>query len=268
VIPLVVKPIGGAEYRTLDISSISVTDGKGNRVPAKYDAGGNSVTLTIGDPSVLVTGKSFYVVRYTLWGLTTANLVSDQADFDVTGGGWDAPIMNMRAEFVFPRTVDPKEIRSSCARVDEFKRVSPCGADAILIATSTEGNMTRFLATSTGPHTSFVVQSIFPKGAILYKDARKAVTLARGTGVGAIVKWWERPFLDIFIAFPFGLFFLLLGMHLERGRRDMVKYRKSYLLSGVALVALSFFLYDHNLAALLSGLVLLSYAAFLSLRKG
>ena len=262
VIPLSLRPIGGVEYNTLDISSIAVTDGRGNRITTKYDKGGNSIKLTIGEPDTIISGPQLYVIRYTLTGGTHANLVTDQFDWDVTGGDWQVPIEKLRAELIFPDTVLASKIVAKCIALTDDGRSTECGQDAIT-ATSTKSSYSlRYQTTGIGIHTHFLIQASFPKGAIIYKTTRSAfeqnAMKIRGAGV---VKWWQLPFIDFSLIIPFIVFFAMLSLWVadEKRRRKLGAKEQSFLITGGLFVIISFFIARFNLALLASGLVILLF---------
>lgn len=261
VIPLSFKPIGRVEYSTLDISSIIVTDGHGNKIQTSYDKGGNSITLTIGEPSLTVTGPQLYVVHYTLWGAVSPNLVNDEFDWDSIGSDWQVPIEKLRTEVVFPSTIASSSINSQCSFIYDSGKSENCNKSQIT-ATSSRGSVVmRFEATSTPAHTHFLVHSVFPKGAIVYRHSNtRSGGMFSGNTQKGVVKWWEQSFLDFTLVIPFIVFFSMLSIHLNRKlkvkKEQRVSLSQSYILTGVALIGMSFFVAGFNLAILLSGITI------------
>jgi hypothetical protein len=77
-IPLIYTPAGATESTRIEISSISVSDGKGTLRQTDYEGSGNVVKLRIGDADTTVTGPQLYVIRYTVWGGLLQHLGSDE----------------------------------------------------------------------------------------------------------------------------------------------------------------------------------------------
>ena len=68
-IPLLYQSAGDEFSHNVEITSISITDGRHHTIPAQYDqeGSGNVAVLKIGDAETLLTGTQLYVIRYTLW---------------------------------------------------------------------------------------------------------------------------------------------------------------------------------------------------------
>lgn len=260
-IPLSILGLGKTEYTSLDISGITVTDAYGKRLQAKYDKGGNVVVLTIGDADVFVTGPQLYVIRYTLANAVSANLTTDEFNWDVFGTDWQAVIERTRAEIVFPKEIPPSKITSRCAFISDNSKKTDCAASAISATTTVRGYTIRFEATSTPMHTRFMIQSAFPKGAVVYRaDAQKSSSRANAA---RLVEWWKQPFIDFSLVIPFILFFTLLTLRMNSQMRTAYGAhvtRNNFLLTALALVGISFFVHSLNLALLLSGVILLIFA--------
>ncbi len=260
VIPLAIRALGKTEYTSVDISNIAVTDGKGNSLLSKYEKGGNIAKLTIGDANVTISGPQLYVIRYTLRGAVTPNLLTDQFDWDVLGTDWQAGIERTRAEIVFPKEVIIGKVPPRCAFVLDDGKTSECAGFAISAITTTLGYTLRYEASSTPPHTRFLIQAVFQKGGVVYGgiDSTNANTFSKAP-MGGIVRWWSRPLIDFSLAIPFVVFFILLSLALGDTKTIVTTLhdrRRNYALAGIALFTISFFLPLYNLATLLSALVI------------
>ena len=247
-----------------ELSSISVTDGRGVPRQASYDQGGNMVTLKIGDYDKLVSGSQLYVVRYTLWGAFTPTLLRDRFFWDITGHEWKVPIDRVRADIVLPAPVDPASLSFSCVSGDR-ESTAPCTASGVqTFATSGKATMIRFEEGQLGRFQGLMVKVELPKGIVLYAPEKpKAPTEAPRSS--SIVKWWQRPFIDIALAFPFFVFAGLYSFFLsQKGKSVSERARRSlwetYLVAGLSLVGFSFFAPLWNLGICLSGLVIFCFA--------
>jgi hypothetical protein len=260
-IPLSVRALGKTDYSSLDIASILVTDGHGKRYDVAYDKGGNVVTLKIGDKAETVTGPQLYVIRYTLFGAVTPNLISDQFDWDVLGADWNAPIGRTRAEILFPNETVTSKIAARCGFITNEGKSEECESGAVYATTTEIGYAIRYEATDTPPHTRFLIQAVFPKGAIIYKKASDTHSDSALRERG-IVRWWNRPFIDLSLVVPFLVFFALLSVRLGQGNTPKTKryvMRKHYLLTALALGIISFFIPEYNLATLCTALVICGF---------
>ena len=272
-IPLIYIPTGSDYETRMDISSISVTDGHGNLRPTSYDKGGNSISLKIGDPDTLVTGQQFYVVHYTVWGALNPALTKDMLYWNATGNSWQVPIDHARVEVVLPNTLKLNNISLNCY---VGYHTDPCDA------TSTEGLATGTVRMLRFEHHNLVKQEAFrvkveiPKGIILFTQVPGEQKKNYANG-GGIVKWWQKPYIDLSLSFPFfvfaGMFSLWWG---ERGGAKkktrtskkksreadelFASLRSTYVIAGIVLMGISFYIPAFNLGILGSGIVIFCFA--------
>lgn len=259
-IPLSILGLGKTEYSSMDISNISVTDVHGKRLQVKYEKGGNVVVLTIGDADILITGPQLYIIRYTLTNAISANLTSDQLDWDVFGTDWQANIERARAEIVFPKEITPAKISSRCAFISDNGKKTECAGSAIYSTTTVRGFTIRYEATDTPMHTRFMIQASFPKGAIVYKG--EALKNGEVANPSKLVQWWKQPFIDFSLVIPFLLFFALLTLRMNtqiNSKYETRTTRVNFLLTASALIGISFYVHSMNLALLLSGIIFLLF---------
>lgn len=257
-IPLSIRPLGKVEYASLDISSIAVTDGRGNRLQAQYDKGGNSITLTIGDPDKTITGPQLFVIHYVLKGAVVANLANDEFNWDSIGNNWQVTIDRLRTEILFPVDIPMEKISSHCSLTYDNGKSSSCSKNIVSSSSTPKGALIRFEATSTPPHTQFLVQSTFPKGSIVYRSQRDNNMQITKSQKG-IVKWWNQPFIDLSLIVPFIIFFSMLTLrigHTQVYSSSFITASQSYILTGIALILFSFYISGYNLATLLSGVII------------
>ncbi len=282
-IPLVYKPVGSDYESKMEISSISVTDGHGNLRPTSYDQGGNSVSLKIGDPDTLVTGSQFYVVRYTIWGAITSGLTNDSLYWNATGNSWGVPIDHARIDVVLPTPLRLSRIAFSC--YIGF-HTDPCDATSTQMAASGTAtgtvSMVRFDHHILIKGEAFRASVSIPKGIILYMQApgQPKKTYAAGSG---IVKWWQKPFIDLSLSFPFfvfaGMYSLWLGRNQSKTKKGWVNKkdrknkelfannRTTYFIAGTVLIFLSFYIPVWNIGILGSGLIIFCFGFLYGSKK-
>ncbi len=279
VIPLVYKPVGSDYESKMEISSISVTDGHGNLKPTSYDKGGNAVSLKIGDPDELVTGEQFYVLRYTIWGAISAGLTSDTLYWNATGNSWRAPIDRARIDVVLPQPLRLSRISFNCY---VGFHTDPCDATSTQMTAIGTVNMVRFDHHILIKGEAFRARVEIPKGIILYTQApgQEKKTYTAGSG---IVKWWQKPFIDLSLSFPFfvfaGMYSLWFGQNDKKKKKGWVNKKNSsnkelfansratYFIAGMVLMFLSFYITAWNIGILGSGLVIFCFGFLYGNRK-
>ena len=278
-IPLVYKPVGSDYESKMEISSISVTDGHGNLRPTSYDKGGNSVSLKIGDPDTLVTGIQFYVVRYTIWGAITSGLTNDTLYWNATGNSWGVPIDRARVDVVLPTPLRLSRISFNCY---VGFHTDPCEATSTQMTATGTVSMVRFDHHILIKGEAFRAMVAIPKGIILFTQApgQQKKTYASGSG---IIKWWQKPFIDLSLSFPFfvfaGMYSLWWGYNENKKKKGWVNkknisskepfasLRATYFLAGIVLIFLSFYVPAWNIGVLGSGLVICCFGFLYSNRK-
>ena len=215
-VPLVFTPFGERAPRTIEISSIMVTDGNGNLLRSQYSGGGNYMQLKIGEPDVLVSGRQRYVIRYTVWGGINQSL-SDKDEFywNVTGNQWDVPIGAVRADVRLPLSIQESQITTACYVGSE-------GSTKRCVASTTpqEGtgvvNAVRYTyAYSLGPREGMTIAIGIPKDIYAIAPTIKVKTLAKSVGV---YRWWRSDFLGLSALIPVLVFALMFRMWWTNGR--------------------------------------------------
>lgn len=269
-IPLSIPASPHTSARLAEISGVTVTDGRGNPREVIYNATGNMATLRIGDPVALVSGPQLYVIRYKVSGAINPTLLDERFFWNVTGFDWKVPLERVRVDVVLPLPLFLSGDAFSC-RAGERDSLGSC-TDARVHAVDTEGRMhtLRFEQTDLGRFEGMTISLTLPKGSVFYSGDREALLSERTERTNLIVRWWSRPFIDASLALPFFVFAGLYGLHasgkkskksssaMKRGvlpGEASLSNREAYLLSGTALLGLSFFVPGWNLGLLLSGIV-------------
>ncbi len=276
-IPLMLPASERAPARLAEISGVAVTDGRGNPREVTYNTTGNMATLRIGDPVALVSGPQLYVIRYKVSGAINPTLLDERFFWNVTGFDWKVPLERVRVDVVLPLPLFLSGDAFSC-RVGERDSLGAC-TDARVHAVDTEGRMhtLRFEQTDLGRFEGMTISLVLPKGSVFYSGDREVLLSERTERTSLIVRWWAKPFIDASLALPFFVFAGLYGLHVSggKGRRSVsavkrgilpteasFSNREAYLLSGIALLGLSFFVSGWNLGILLSGIVFFAFGFF------
>ncbi len=199
-IPLTATIPGWGSPRTIEISSIMVTDGTGRLLRAEYSGGGNFMQLKIGEPDVLVSGRQRYVIKYTVWGAINQSYPDrDEFYWNVTGNGWDVPIDIVRADVALPLPMQESQIMSAC-----YVGAEGSTARCVVSTTPQEGtgvvNSVRYTyAGALGVHEGMTIAVAIPKGIYVIAPTSKVKTLAKSVGV---YRWWRGDFLGWSILIP------------------------------------------------------------------
>jgi len=98
----------------LEFSNFKVTDKNGN--PYKFErlTENEQIVLKIGDPTKTVTGKHLYDISYTVSGAIGYFDDYDELYWNVTGNGWDAPILGAAGHINLPDEVDIEKVQKGC----------------------------------------------------------------------------------------------------------------------------------------------------------
>ncbi len=266
-IPLTAKVPGWGSPRTIEISSIMVTDGTGRLLRAEYSGGGNFMQLKIGEPDVLVSGRQRYVIKYTVWGAINQSYPDrDEFYWNVTGDTWDVPIGVARADVALPLPLKEDKVTTTCL-------VGPVGGLVPCVASSTpqEGtgvvNSVRFTYADTLFRNEGLTAIVsIPKGIYVIAPTSKLKTLAKSVGV---YRWWRGEYLGWSAAMPVLLLLVLVRAHLYGGvsrgsshpsRRPTPATFTHYAATSLVLILCSFFLPFGNFALLVSGCIMLAFA--------
>lgn len=264
-IPLIMPAVDLFGETRAELSSISVTDGRGVPRQATYDKGGNMITLKIGDYDKLVSGSQLYVIRYTVWGAFAPTFLKDRFTWNITGHEWKVPINRVRADVVLPAPVDPALLTFSCTAGNRESR-EPCSASGVQnFATSGNATMVRFEQGPLARFQGLMVTVEIPRGVVVYPSSKAMERSSESQHPATLIKWWQRPFLDISLAFPFFVFAGLYSFYLTQRDKKQKKnppqlLRETYLLAGILLSGFSLFVPIWNLGFFLSGVVIFCFA--------
>lgn len=216
-IPLIYTPAGREDDTRIEISSISVSDGKGTLRQTDYEGGGNMVKLRIGDADTLVSGAQLYVIRYTVWGAFNQYIDHDEFYWNMTGDKWKVPIDRVRGEIVLPGSLPESNITSSCY-VGATGATTSCAYE-IMTEGDTPGTISRlrFEDEALGAYTGMTVAVGLPKGIVIFSQPERG----NGKNFSAppeLNRWWTQPLFGFSLVLPFVVFAVMLNMWWTRGR--------------------------------------------------
>lgn len=85
------------QVAVLPVSIRSVTDEADHAIPYTLQRNSNFVTLKIGDPDRTFTGKQTYIISYSVSRAINHFPDNDELYWDITGEGWEVPILSNSA---------------------------------------------------------------------------------------------------------------------------------------------------------------------------
>lgn len=98
----------------LDISGISVTDGKGQKYQFTSSNDSNNLSLKIGDPNRTISGIHLYDIKYTVAGALTYFSDHDELYWNLIGNDWQIPVEKSSANIIFPKKLDAGVVQYKC----------------------------------------------------------------------------------------------------------------------------------------------------------
>ncbi|MEM3609478.1 MAG: DUF2207 domain-containing protein [Candidatus Anstonellales archaeon] len=103
-------PLTSENGPNLDINVLKVTDPNNKDYPYTTSMSNNVLTIKIGDPNVLVSGKKTYVIKYTV--LNAIRNFSDHQElyWNVTGNDWNVSIGNSEVDILLFRSLSSPKI--------------------------------------------------------------------------------------------------------------------------------------------------------------
>lgn len=87
----------GGTIQVMNVEAISVADETGKVIPFTVDYSDKFVTVKIGDPNSTFVGTKTYSINYTIEQAIDEYLTYDELYWDITGEGWQFPILNSQA---------------------------------------------------------------------------------------------------------------------------------------------------------------------------
>jgi uncharacterized membrane protein len=98
----------------LRISDISIADETG--APYNYEISypGDNIDLKIGDANVLITGVKTYIINYKINRAINYFSDHDELYWNVTGNGWEVPILKSSATLLLPQKVSLTNLQATC----------------------------------------------------------------------------------------------------------------------------------------------------------
>lgn len=97
-------------YFNLNYKLISITQ-DGETALVSESNSGFTQNLKIGDPDTTITGTHRYVLKYQLWPVVREDPDGDYINQNITGNGWQVPILRANAQVTLPAGVVPTQLR-------------------------------------------------------------------------------------------------------------------------------------------------------------
>ncbi len=95
-------PSDARKVRVYELQVLSVTDARGRPWPYETSTEGADVVMKIGDANRTVTGPQTYRISYAVKGVLNGFSDHDELYWNVTGDGWDVPILRSSATVTAP----------------------------------------------------------------------------------------------------------------------------------------------------------------------
>jgi len=181
----------GTETYTADIASVLVTDEFGEAYLFVESRGDGELSLKVGDPEKLISGKKVYVISYIVTGPFLYFDEYDELYWNVTGF-WEKPIGD--ASVLVDLPLGATVLSASCYKGVDGSQ-TPCDEDERLVNVERAGYTAK--AHDLKEHEGLTVAVSFPKGLITQEEkpwAQKKTPLE---------KYWSFiiPFLVVLFLF-------------------------------------------------------------------
>ena len=98
----------------LDITNIRITNQVGESYQYAMSNQNKNLQIKIGSASQYVTGIANYYISYQVNGALTYFSDHDELYWNITGNGWQVPILNASAEIILPEQIIVSDIKSVC----------------------------------------------------------------------------------------------------------------------------------------------------------
>lgn len=141
------------------VSNISVTDEPGAPYGFTTSYPGNDLQIKIGDANVLVSGEKTYDISYTISRAINFFSDHDELYWNVTGNGWQVPILEATAKVSLPGQVPAASITAAC-----YSGLS--GSTSVCGKLSTGVSGADFSQTNLGSGGGLTIVVGFPKGIV------------------------------------------------------------------------------------------------------
>ena len=112
-IPLIKTNKEGKKFK-LETNVIGVRNANNEPYDFTTNRQKNTIQIKIGSASKYVTGIVTYIISYDISGALTYYSDHDELYWNITGNGWQVPILKATAEVVLPEQITASDIKSIC----------------------------------------------------------------------------------------------------------------------------------------------------------
>ncbi|PIP64079.1 hypothetical protein COW96_04475, partial [Candidatus Roizmanbacteria bacterium CG22_combo_CG10-13_8_21_14_all_33_16] len=112
-IPVIKTNKEGKKFK-LETNVIGVRDANNEPYDFTTNRQKNTIQIKIGSASKYVTGIVTYIISYDISGALTYYSDHDELYWNITGNGWQVPILKATAEVVLPEQITASDIKSIC----------------------------------------------------------------------------------------------------------------------------------------------------------
>lgn len=144
----------------MEFTFSDVVNEKGEKYKADIYKSGENWVLKIGDPDKTITGDQTYIISYTVKGALRYFGTHDELYWNVTGNGWDVPIVKTVTNIKLPSQVEEEKTEIRCFTGAYSSNETNCTG-------STNGKIVTFETTKfLNPYEGLTIAYAFPKGVV------------------------------------------------------------------------------------------------------
>lgn len=115
----------------------SVTDENGSSYKYTESKSDGFIVIKVGDENVFLSGEHIYVITYSVKRAMNYFDDHDEVFWNVTGDGWQIPILNAEATVTLPQTISESELQLACYTGAYGSTETDCISDAGIGGVST-----------------------------------------------------------------------------------------------------------------------------------
>lgn len=144
---------------SVEINILNVSDAAGNPVPYRTSSDNNNLTLTTGDPAIILSGKQTIRIEYQTSGVVSFTQKSNELLLDVNGRGWNQSFNQVTATIYVPSSFNSNlQSAPSCYLALGTTKTDNCQTS---VQSSTQGTVISSKATAVDAHQSLIIKLDF-----------------------------------------------------------------------------------------------------------
>lgn len=169
--------------RSVNVKILGVSDAAGNPVPYQTSSAQDNLTVTTGNPQIILNGSQTIKIKYQTSGVVNLGAKADEFLLNVNGRGWDQPIDHVYATLYLPSGFGAKlKAAPVCYTSLEGRTDSDCRVDT---RKSDQATVITSETRSVAPHKALVVRLNFAPATFTDKHASRSLLV--GAGMAALI---------------------------------------------------------------------------------